>query len=161
DWMPEMSLEPPPVKVVGSLPPTVSYSKLPDCAPLLVGWPLLATPLEKSPEPAGGEGEPASLKTWSQSCEAVVEGPPPPEVRSPVLALASISKRFNGTGLPLPWPTVIPKMSRGTTALTMIEMVVPPGRLALLAPVWPPVTKLPLASTEGVPSNPLFAVTVQ
>jgi len=65
-------------------------------------------------------GEPASAKTWSQSCE----------LADSVVALPSSSKRPGGT------PSVelllggLPKIPTGTTALTIIVAVAPPAREA-------------------------------
>src|SRR5262249_11538138 len=58
DWMPWVSLEPPPVKMSSVLVLTLSVKKPPARAALVGPW-------EKEPLVAG---EPASAKIWSQSC---------------------------------------------------------------------------------------------
>src|SRR5262245_56477176 len=72
DWMPWVSFDPPPVKMSSVLLLTASVTKLDARAPLTGGGVTLV-----------------SAKTWSQSCEVVVE---PEEPRTPVVTLASSSK---------------------------------------------------------------------
>src|SRR5206468_277391 len=127
-----MSLEPPPVKISSEPELNTSDTKLPALAPLSV---------PNSNFPGGGRGlsgvgtsDPASFQTLSQSVDTVVEGPPPPDVTSPVLALPSSSKRSRGTGSPLPEvPGDGPNRDESIGALTTIVMQEPPARVALLA----------------------------
>src|SRR5262249_31529713 len=62
-----------------------------------------------------------SLKTWSQSCEVLGLF---------VVTLASSSKRPGGTTSGRPALGVLPKKFTGTKALTVIERLVPPRRVA-------------------------------
>src|SRR5205809_4997487 len=80
--------------------------------------------------------------TWSVTKLCATALPPLPNrtllQSSPVtlgssVALPSSSNRPLGRGSPLPVPPSVPKMSKGTTALTVIEAVAPPARLELLA----------------------------
>src|SRR5262249_10836882 len=106
-----------------------------------------------------GRGDPASFQTLSQSVDTVVEGPPPPDVRSPVLAFPSSSKRSKGTGSGGFWglPGGGPKILWSIGALTTIVRVPPPGRVALLA-----VRRTSFASgVSEAESNPSFEVIVQ
>ena len=111
--MPRVSSEPPPVKASSPLVLTASVTKLDAIAPLVL------VPLT------------TSLKTWSQSCEVVVE----PDVPSnPVVALPSNSNTPAATGSPLPAPLpVVPKMSPGIVALRVTDVLAPAGRVALVA----------------------------
>src|SRR5262249_46230368 len=107
DWMPRVSLEPPALKMLSLVVLMASLTKSTARAPLA----LVVVPWK-------------SLKTWSQSCEVLGLS---------VVTLASSSKRPDGTTsgrVPL---GVVPKKFRGTRALTVIEMLAPPARLALSA----------------------------
>src|SRR5262249_16031004 len=112
-WTPLVSFEPPPVKMSSPVVLTASVTKL-----------LASAPLVRGPFTA-------SAKTWSPSCEGVVE---PDDPRTPVVALPSSSKTPAATGSPLPPPPPDePKISKGITALTVMVTVVPAGKVALLA----------------------------
>src|SRR5262245_18831102 len=88
DWMP-LAFDDPLAKMLSLLELTGSLTKVPASA-RLVG------PLVKFPLPGLAVGDPASAKTWSQSCEVVVELPLAPGglARTPVVALPSSSNRL-------------------------------------------------------------------
>src|SRR5262245_61837364 len=87
DWMPPEFAEPGP-KVLSLLELTGSLTKVPASARLVL-------PLVKVPLPGTAVGDPASAKTWSQSCEVVVE---PDVPRTPVVALPSSSNVLRRLG---------------------------------------------------------------
>src|SRR5262249_26906356 len=85
--MGRVSFEPPAkVSSLGEL--TGSLMKVPAGARLVL-------PLVKVPLPGLADGEPASAKIWSQSCEVVVE---PDVPRTPVVALPSSSNVLRRLG---------------------------------------------------------------
>src|SRR5262249_38389408 len=104
--MPEMSLEPPALKMSSLVVLMASLTKSTARAPLA----LVVVPWK-------------SLKTWFQSCEPLTS----------TVVLPSSSKRLGGRPSGRVELGLFPKKVRGTRALTVIDSVAPPAREALVA----------------------------